>query len=440
MSGFSCENKVQTSSVSNLSDLPNTGIQGEYCWVSKRGRLYQFINNDWISTQITDPAWASASLYISSSGNDDAPGTLQDPIKTTAEFIARLGQTPIQQSTLTVLDSLNEEKSLITGNFAEKTNKWIWIQGVPQVALTTTVSSKTDWNLDATNNTVGIISGSSSISGYSGSGGFSGNIWRISSGDRSGSYGVFGANEGSGNVVFIPGVTELYVPGSVTPEISDEIEILNLPTLCNELVVGSNCVLFIDSLSFGETTHSISVGTGSYFYASACKILGGLDVLSSAWAEITACGCNDSLRLEGGGSGGSGSYLNITNSHTQSVVVRPGGVCNISNIISQRVYSLEPFSFMQLTDGFLFFDSPVTNSSLNVGANALFDAVGNINGRNSNGNPGRILLGTGGRLNYTVKPNITGTGTQWYAAGTTGNFSALPVSTTNGTYIVLRTL
>ena len=53
---------------------------------------------------------------------------------------------------------------------------------------------------------------------------------------------------------------------------------------------------------------------------------------------------------------------------------------------------------------------------------------------------GRFFQRLGGAmLAYSAKPNIAGTGSEWSANGTTGNFSALPVTGgVDGTFIVAR--
>jgi hypothetical protein len=445
MSGFSSEGIGKQPEiippVDKLSDLASLSPhEGQLCWVIKRQRFFLYANGDWRSTRITDPSFVSASLAISSSGDDDAPGTLADPIKTIAEFNARIGDSPIEQLTLTVLDSLNEDETSIVGNCGDKLNRWIWLVGTPTVSLTTTISQLVAWNLDASNNTVGTIKGTSSLSPYAGTNHLPGNIWRISGGIRDGAYGVFGQDEGSNALLMTPLISALYFTDTVIPQVSDTIQVLSLPTLTNKLNVGHNCTLFIDNLSFGSDEHSISVGTGSYLYASGCQIIGGLDVLPSGWTELTACGCSNSLRLEGGGTGGGGSYLNVVGCYTQHITCRPGGILNISNSIINQNLTIESYSFGQITSGFLFANNTSPDNAITVGSAALFDINGYLNGRGCSGTTGRIILATGGRLNYAIKPNITGTGNEWYAAGTTGNFSALPAATSNGTYISLRTI
>jgi hypothetical protein len=335
---------------------------------------------------------------------------------------------------------LNEDETSIVGNCGDKLNRWIWLVGTPTVSLTTTISQLVAWNLDASNNTVGTIKGTSSLSPYAGTNHLPGNIWRISGGIRDGAYGVFGQDEGSNALLMTPLISALYFTDTVIPQVSDTIQVLSLPTLTNKLNVGHNCTLFIDNLSFGSDEHSISVGTGSYLYASGCQIIGGLDVLPSGWAELTACGCSNSLRLEGGGTGGGGSYLNVVGCYTQHITCRPGGILNISNSIINQNLTIESYSFGQITSGFLFANNTSPDNAITVGSAALFDINGYLNGRGCSGTTGRIILATGGRLNYAIKPNITGTGNEWYAAGTTGNFSALPAATSNGTYISLRTI
>jgi len=429
--------------VATPSTLPSSAAEGALCWVLGRGRFFQRLGGAWVSRpELSDPAFASASLAISAAGDDDAPGTLADPILTLAEWGARTSRLPIGQATLTVLDSLTAETDATIGGTCDAViDRWVYLTAAEDVLLTTTLSAVTPWALDASTNTVGTLTGTAPLTSYAGSAGFAGKLWRIVGGDRAGAVGVLGRSEGAGAVLFAPPVAALYESSTVTPQAGDTIEILEPLKLADRLFVGSNCNLFVDGLTIGNGgNHDVQVPAGSKLWASACWLKGGVDALQAGAVELTGCACDESVRAEGDGAGGS-SRLSLYGCHTQAIGVRPGGVVTLSNVVTTYQMSVETMGQVS-APGWVFFDSP-GSVALYLGKRAAFDAADAINGRGAVGGvgvaPGRLYADKGALLSYAMKPNITGTGTEWSCGGATGTFVALPTANTaNGAYIVAR--
>lgn len=434
--------------VATVAALPSSAPEAQLRWVTARGRFYQRIAGDWVSRpETSDPAFASASLAISSSGDDDAPGTSQDPIRTLGEWGARTARLPIAQATLTLLDALTDEtEALIGGACDGDLNRWVYITAAPAVLLSATLSAVTAWTLNASTNTIGTITGTASLasfagtSGLGGIGGFPGALWRIVGGARAGACGVLGRAEGGGDaVIFVPPVSALYAVDTVIPQVGDTIEILEPLVLAQKLKIGGNCHVFADGVSFGNGgDHDVQVATGSKLWASSCSITGGLDALQAAAAELTGCACFGALRAEGDGFGGS-SRLDVRGCHTRGITVRPGGVAVVSDVVTSYEAVVEGGGSMFIASGFVFSDAPGT-AALYLGTGSKLDAAGVFNGRGAVGaSTGRVLVGPGALFTYSAKPNVTGTGSELGANKTTATFSSLPIAGgTSGAYIVAR--
>jgi len=434
--------------VATVAALPASAPEAQLRWVTGRGRFYQRLAGDWVSRpEMSDPAFASASLSISAAGDDDAPGTSQDPIRTLGEWNARTARLPIAQATLTLLDALTDEtEALIGGACDGDLNRWVYITAAPAVLLTTTINAVTAWALDASTNTVGTITGTESLAAYAGTsglggiGGYPGALWRIVGGPRDGACGVLGRAEGGGDaVIFVPPVSALYAVDTVIPQVGDTIEIVEPLTLAQKLKIGGNCNVFLDGVSLGNGgDHDVQIATGSKLWASGCAITGGLDVLQAGGAELTGCACFGALRAEGDGAGGS-SRLDVRACHTRGITVRSAGLSLVSDVVTSYEAVIEGGGSMTIASGFLFSDAPGT-AALFLGTGARLDAAGVFNGRGSvGGTSGRVIAGPGSLFTYAAKPNVEGTGSELGANKTTATFASLPIAGgTSGAYIVAR--
>jgi hypothetical protein len=423
-----------------VAGLPSVAEEGALSWVIKRGRFFQRLGGDWVSRpETSDPAWASASLAISSSGDDDAPGTSGAPIRTLAEWRERTSRLAIGQATLTLLDSLTAETDITLGGACDADlDRWLYVTAAPAVLLSTTLSAVTPWALDASTNTVGTVTGTASLVAYAGAAGLAGKLWRIVGGARGGACGVLGRSEGAGALVFVPPISALYAVDTVTPQAGDTIEVLEPLTLAERLRVGVGCNVFLDGVALGiGGNHDVQVPAGSKLWASGCAFSGGIDALQAGAVELTGCALDGSVRAEGDGAGGS-SRIEVRGCHARALEVRGGGVAIFSDIVTTYQMTLEAMSSALVASGFVFFDS-LASTALSLGKRSLLDAAGVLNGRGTTGTPARVVAGKGAMLAYSAKPNIAGTGSEWSANGSTGNFSALPVSGgVDGTFIVAR--
>ncbi len=427
-------------SVETVAGLPSVAAEGALSWVLGRGRFFQRLGGDWISKpETSDPAWASASLAISSSGDDDAPGTSGAPIRTLAEWRERTSRLAIGQATLTLLDSLTAETDITLGGACDADlDRWLYVTAAPAVLLSTTLSAVTPWALDASTNTVGTVTGTASLVAYAGSAGLAGKLWRIVGGARGGACGVLGRSEGAGALVFAPPISALYAVDTVTPQAGDTIEVIEPLTLAEQLKVGVGCNVFLDGVALGNGgNHDVQVPAGSKLWASGCAFSGGIDALQAGAVELTGCALDGSVRAEGDGAGGS-SRIEVRGCHARALEVRGGGVAIFSDVVTTYQMTLEAMSSALVASGFVFFDS-LSSTALSLGKRSLLDAAGVLNGRGATGSPARVVAGKGAMLAYAAKPNIAGTGSEWSANGATGNFSALPVSGgVDGTFIVAR--
>ena len=434
--------------VATVAALPSSAPEAQLRWVTGRGRFYQRLAGDWVSRpEMSDPAFASASLSISAAGDDDAPGTSQDPIRTMAEWTARTARLPIAQATLTLLDALTDETEVLIGGACDgDLDRWVYVTAAPAVLLTTTIDAVTAWALDASTNTIGTITGTDSLAGFAGTsglggvGGFPGALWRIVGGLRDGACGVLGRAEGGADaVIFAPPVSALYAVDTVIPQVGDTIEIVEPLTLAQKLKIGGNCNVFLDGVSLGNGgDHDVQIATGSKLWASGCAITGGLDALQAGAVELTGCACFGALRAEGDGSGGS-SRLDVRGCHTRGITVRPGGVAVVSDVVTSSEVVVEGGGSLSIASGFVFSDAPGT-AALYLGTAARLDAPGVLNGRGAvGGAAGRVIAGPGSLFTYSAKPNITGTGAELGANKTTATFASLPIAGgTSGAYIVAR--
>lgn len=427
-------------SVPSVAALPSTATEGALSWVSRRGRFYQHLSGDWVSRpELSNPAWASASLSISSAGSDDAPGTSDDPIATMAEWGERVSRLDIGQATLTLLDDLAEEDVTIAGDCGGLLDRWLYVTAAPQVLLTTTLSAVTAWNLGAASNVVGTVTGTASLVSHAGTSGGPGRLWRIVGGARDGAWGVLGAVESGSAVVFVPPVAALYAVDTVTPQNGDTIEVLDPVRLSSRLRVGPNARVFLDGLQIGDAGgHDVQVAAGGALLASGCQFVGGLDALVAGFAELTGCGLDVTVRAEGDGEGGGGK-LSIRGCHARGITARPAGLLALSDVVTSYQVSIASWANAQVVSGFVFADNPTSAAAWTLGKRSSVDAVGALNGRGVAASAGRIVLDRGAMLTYAQRPNITGTGTEYDCGGSTGTFAGLPAANTaNGSYIVAR--
>lgn len=433
-------------SVATVANLPDTAVEGSYRWVESRGRCYQFVDDDWVSRpETSSKAWASASLSISASGDDDAPGTAQDPIRTLAEFDARTGQIPISAVSLDVLDSLNAGAVTLGGPCDAVATRYIWITGAGKAQadspLTTTIAGGgvTAWNLSASSNTVGTMTGTASLTARAGSAGLSGYIFEIVGGARDGALFVLGAVESGSAVKFVPAIVSVLAPDTVTPAAGDTIRAWAPPRLCDTLAIRPGVNVAFVGLDIGTGAHAIQVPAASKAYFSGCKLRGGLDVLQAGSVEVTGCGVDESLRAEGDGNGGSARLL-VAGSHVRAIIARPQTSVTVSDLLCTQYLSIESAAVMSLGSGFVFVDTPGTNAAAIIGRGGTLDLIGVLNGRGVAGSPARVQVSPSGNIWYAQKPNITGTGSEWSANGTTGNFSALPTTggSSSDAFIVAR--
>lgn len=427
-------------SSSTMAGLPSVAAEGALCWVTGRGRFFQRLAGDWISRpELSDPAWASASLSISSAGSDDAPGTAEDPIATMAEWGERVSRLAIGQATLTLLDDLAEEDVTIAGDCGGLLDRWLYVTAAPAVLLSTTLSAVTPWNLGAASNVVGTVTGTASLVSHAGTSGGPGRLWRIVGGARDGAWGVLGAVESGSAVIFVPPVSALYAVDTVTPQAGDTVEILDPLRLASRLRVGPNTRLFLDGLQVGDAGgHDVQVGAGAALLASGCQFTGGIDALVAGFAELTGCGLDVTARAEGDGEGGGGK-LSIRGCHARGIMARPGGLLALSDIVTSYQVAVASWANAQVVSGFVFADNPASAAAWTLGKRSAVDAVGVLNGRGVAASAGRVVLDRGAMLTYASKPNITGTGTEYDCGGSTGTFAGLPAANTaNGSYIVAR--
>lgn len=426
--------------VATVAALPSVAPEGQLRWVLGRKRFYQRLGGDWLSRpETSDPTWASASLSISSSGDDDAPGTADAPIATLEEWGARTSKLSIGQATLTVLDDLAEEDATIGGACDGILDRWVYLRADPAVVLTTTIAAITGWTLNATTNTVGQMTGTASFAGYAGTSGGPGALWRIVGGARDGARGVFGSVESGSAVVFVPPISALYAVDTVTPQIGDTIEVLDPVRLCSRLRVAPGTRLSVDGLQIGDGgVHDVQAGAGAAMLASGCQFTGGVDALTGSLVEMTACGLDSSARAEGDGEGG-GGHLSVRGCHARAILARPGGVLSLSDVVASYQISCEGWTWSQIVSGFVFFNNPTSAAALSLGKRATFDALGALNGRGVTASAARLIAQAGALFTYGAKPLIAGSGAEWSANATTGNFSALPVAGgAEGAFLVAR--
>lgn len=403
--------------VPTLADLPTSATAEQTCWVISRRSMYVYDGSTWARTLTTDPSFATTdTVYVNpSTGSDDGTGTVADPLRSVAEVIARLGNNPVNAPAGWMTISLQSSVTETDINFSCNTGSQsivLWQdQADVSVALTTTISASTAWNVPT--GTVGTIRGTSSLVPHVGK------IFRISGGPRDGAVGFIIAVEGSPSVSYVC-AAGLWTIGNTTPQIGDTIEVLNLlsgPATCK---IGKQAVVYFAYLSMLSGLHAM-YADGGQAWLTGCVFNGGCDAGTGSIMSVIGCGASGSfggIRAEN-----PGGYAEVWNSYISGINARAGGQVHFGGIVAFDRITADPSGLLLNDSSFLWTEDASAGAVIEVGASALFRSAGQIGGRNANGSTvGTILLHSKGAYVGPV-PTISGVGWQMGVGGVNKNFA-----------------
>ena len=431
------------------ADLAAGAAVGVTQWCDEEAIQYVRTSSGWKPSGVIDPANASATYYVSSSGSAHAAGTSDDPLSSLTDVATRIGDGSRQlgQVFVNVLDSLATTALNLRLPCAADGLHFMIISGARTVLLTTTIGAITQWQQDATHNTVGTIAGASSIATYGGSLKLAGKMFRVTSGAYAGAIGILGAVESGANVLFVPPQVAVYTPGTVPLALNDTVEILgDPPSIAQSLTVHGDAFLGLDNVAVGTTNspHGF-IAQNTKILASHCLFRCGVDIGAAGAIEGVACAFDDTVRTYGvAGDGGSGEIA-LYGCHTQAIEVRPLGKAILSDVHARGALSIShQGSVRVLASSWLFLSATGTGTGVTMGQRACLDVPGVLNGRSFTASPAVLAVGFGAALAYSVKPyfgSIGGTAKLYAFDGSTSGVAAdLPAAfSQNGAAIAPRT-
>lgn len=404
--------------VAALADLPDAAATGARIYVTGRRSWYQYSGSAWVRTTDTDPAWAqSTDVYVNySTGSDDAAGTALAPLATVTEAFLRLGTNRVASTSYFTIHQTGNATETSWDLSANTTSvQSVTIQGVPTVALSTTVTVGA-W--DASTNTYGTLTGASSLAAYAAtSASTNGRCFRVVGGDRDGLHGVLRLHLGSG-VVQYELAAALWTPGGSELVTGDTIEVLTLPTMPDAMRVRAGTTVFFAYLSGLSGTHAAVIESHAAAWFTACEFSGDIDGTSGSFHSLVACSmAAHALRCEE-----AAGYLEIYESRVFGIAARSLSRVHLGNVTLEELCTANEGAIIYHDTGHVWLmHTSSTGAIIELYPRASWISsatAGVICGTGLlGGAPGTIRLRSGSAYIGTT-PVFTGTGTAINVAGT----------------------
>lgn len=403
-----------------LADLPvlTTAGKGMKCYVRSRRSVYQHSGTAWVRTAECDPSWAlSSDVYVNySTGSDDGEGTSGDPLATVSEAFLRLGTNRVASPTYFTIHQTGNATEDEWDLSANTTNvQSVTIEGVPTVALTTTVTVGA-WT--PASNTYGTLTGASNLAVYAAtSASANGRCFRVAGGARDGLHGVLRLHLGAG-VVQYELAAAAWTPGGSELVTGDTIEVLTLPTMPDALRVRAGTTVFFAYLSGLAGTHAAVIESHAAAWFTACTFAGDIDGTSGSFHSLVACSnAAFALRCEE-----AAGYLECYQSRVFGIAARSLTRVHLGDVTLEELCTVSEGAIVYHDTGHVWLMHTSTTGAiieLYPGAKWISSAsAGVICGTGLlGGSPGTIRLRSASKYIGTT-PVFTGTGTAINVAGT----------------------
>lgn len=395
--------------VATSASLPGTATNGSKAYVTSQKAEYTRIAGAWVRTA-TDPSWlAQTTWYIASTGTADATGADDTHPVSEEELRARLGEGNQPAGiTVYVLDDLDLTSFVWSGQCETDGDHWLYFEGVPTVAATGTIASVTNW--DATTNTTGVITGSSSLVAHVGK------LLRITGGARAGAQFWLVANP-SGSTVRISqplaGAYDSTRSGGL--QVGDPYEVLTLPYFADSITVqGTQDVEFgYLRLGTGGNPHTVDVTSGAVAQFDGCD-LSGFDCDRGSNTTAYCCRFTSGMRAQGD------ATITTFGCVSDGGTIRSGGRGNLNDHVSQGDHIVvEPGAFLRCDDSTRFlagFDYGGAVFVFQRGSQIVYD--GYLCGSGITGTYARLQALDGAHVELGHAPAVSGTGTEAQVGGT----------------------